>query len=153
MILREQTCVAATTEQVWAVLTDPGLMSLWNPHCVCTAGAGLALRVGLRFQAVMRFRRGPERTLDCDVTECRPGQRLTLRFSGEALPGRAGHMDETFVLQPVHGGTDILHIADFSHAGLPWFLKAIMKVMHRFGRKEGKSPLDGLKELAEGSDA
>jgi len=93
MILREQTCVAATTEQVWAILTDPGLMSLWNPHCV------------------------------------------------------------RFVLQPVHGGTDILHIADFSHAGLPWFLKAIMKVMHRFGRKEGKSPLDGLKELAEGSDA
>jgi uncharacterized protein YndB with AHSA1/START domain len=147
MILREQTCINATAEQVWAILSDPGLMSLWNSHCVRTVRAGAGMRVGLRFKAMMCFHQRPERELDCDVIQCQPQQRLTLRFSGEILPGRDGYVDETFVLEPIHGGTDILHMADFSRAGLPWF----MKVMNRVGRKEGKSPFDSLKELAEGS--
>lgn len=151
MILRERSRVNATAEQVWAILCDPSLMSLWNPHCVRCAAGEPALRIGLRFHAVMRLSRGPERELECEVVECQPQQRLTLRFTGQIPPQGAGYVDETFVLRPVGARTNILHRVDFSRAGLPWFLKVIMKVLNLVGRKESRSSLDCLRELAEES--
>ena len=107
------------------------------------------MRVGLRFKATMRFGGGPERQLDCEVITCEPERILTLRFSGEASSGTDEYVDETYVLQPVEGGTKVVHETDFSHAGLPWFLKVVLKVIHLVGRPQGKSPLEGLRELAE----
>jgi hypothetical protein len=109
------------------------------------------MHAGLRFKTVMCFGNGPERQLDCEVVACEPQRSLTLRFSGEASPGTDEYMDETYVFQPVEGGTKVLHKTDFSHSGLPWFLKVVMKVIALVGYKGGPSPLDGLKGLAEGS--
>jgi uncharacterized protein YndB with AHSA1/START domain len=151
MILRERTHVNATAERIWAILRDPRRMSEWNPHCLrCDAGED-TMRVGLRFKATMRFGGGPERQLDCAVIGCEPERILTLRFSGEAPAGAAEYVDETYMLQPVEGGMKVLHQIDFSHSGLPWFLKALLKVIHLVGQPQGKSPLEGLKELAEAS--
>lgn len=153
MILRERTRVNATPGQIWAILRDPRLMSDWNPHCVsCEAGED-ALRMGLRFKATMRFGGGPERQLDGEVTACEPERILTLRFSGEAAVGTDEYVDETYVFQAIEEGTQVLHQVDFSHSGLPWFLKVVLKVIHLVGRPQGKSPLDGLKELAEDKSA
>jgi len=152
MILRERTRMNATAERIWAVLCDPGRMSRWNPHCVrCDAGED-TMNVGLRFKAAMRFGSRPERQLDCEVIECEPQRSLTLRFSGEASGGTDEYVDETYVFQPVDGGTKVLHETDFSHSGLPWFLKVVMKVIDLVGHKGGPSPLDGLKGLAEESN-
>jgi uncharacterized protein YndB with AHSA1/START domain len=152
MILRERIHVNATASQIWAILRDPGLLSQWNPHCVrCEAGEAM-MHAGLRFKATMSFGRGPERQLDGEVIECEPDRILTLRFSGEALPRTDEYVDETYVLQPSNGGTKVLHEIDFSHSGLPWFLKAVLRVIQLVGRKEGKSPLEGLQELVEGSN-
>jgi len=151
MVLRERIQTDATAEQVWAVLADPGSMVRWNPHCEsCEAGES-TMRVGLRFKATMRFGHGPERQLDCQVIECEPQRLLTLRFSGEVLPDPAEYVEETYLLQSVEGGTKVLHEVDFSHSGLPWFLKAVLKVIDLVGHKGGQSPLEGLKELAEES--
>lgn len=152
MILRERTRVNATAERIWTVLRDPGGMSQWNPQCVRSEVGEDTMRVGLRFKAVIRFGSGPERQLDCEVIECEPERSLTLRFSGEASPRTDEYMDETYVFQPVDGGTKVLHKTDFSHSGLPWFLKAVMKVIGFVGHKKGESPLDGLKRLAEESN-
>ncbi len=152
MILRERTHVNATAEQIWAILRDPRRMSEWNPHCLrCDAGED-TMRMGLRFKATMRFGGGPAHQLDCEVIECEPGRVLTLQFSGEASSGTDEYVDETYMLQPVEGGMKVLHQIDFSHSGLPWFLKALLKVIHLVGQPQGKSPLEGLKELAEGSN-
>jgi uncharacterized protein YndB with AHSA1/START domain len=152
MILCERTRMNATAERIWTVLRDPGYMSQWNPRCVrCEAGED-TMRAGLRFKATMRFGGGPERQLDCEVIECEPQRSLTLRFSGEASGGTDEYVDETYVFQPVDGGTKTLHKTDFSHSGLPWFLKAVMKVIDLVGHKAGPSPLDGLKRLAEDSN-
>lgn len=151
MILRERTHVNATAERIWAILRDPRRMSDWNPHCTqCEAGED-AMRMGLRFKATMRFSGGPARQLDCEVIECEPEQILTLRFSGEAAVGADEYVEETYMFQPAEGGAKVVHKVDFSHSGLPWFLKALLKVIHLVGQPQGKSPLDGLKELAEGS--
>ena len=151
MILRERTRVKATAGQIWAILRDPRRMSAWNPHCVhCRAGED-TLRVGLCFQATMRFGGGPERQLDCEVIACEPERTLTLRFSGETAVGTDEHMDETYVFQPVEGSTKVVHEIDFSHSGLPWFLKVVLKAVHFVGQQQGKSPLGCLKELAEGA--
>jgi len=152
MILRERTRVRATSERIWTVLRDPGLLSQWNPHCVrCDAGED-TMRVGLRFKATVCFGGGPERQLDCEVIACEPERSLTLRFSGEAFPRTNEYVEETYVFEPVGGGTKVLHKVDFSHSGLPWFLKLVMKVIDLVGHKAGPSPLDGLKELAEESN-
>ena len=151
MILRQRTHVNATAGQTWAILRDPRRMSDWNPHCTHCEAAEDALRVGLRFKSVMRFGGGPERHLDCEVIACEPERTLTLRFSGETAVGRDEHVDETYTFQPVAGGAKVVHEVDFSHAGLPWFLKALLKVIHLVGRPHGKSPLEVLKELAEGA--
>ena len=74
---------------------------------------------------------------------------MTLRVSGEAAIGTDEYVDETYVLRAIEEGTKVLHEVNFSHAGLPWFLKALLKAIHLVGRPPGKSPLDGLKELAE----
>ncbi len=149
MIVRERAHVNAAPEQIWAILGDPCRMSDWNPHCVsCEAGEDV-LRAGLRCKATMHFGSGPARELDCEVIACKPEQSLTLRFSGEAAVGTDEYVDETYVLRAIEEGTKVLHEVNFSHAGLPWFLKALLKVIHLVGRPPGKSPLDGLKELAE----
>lgn len=67
-------------------------------------------------------------------------------------PGPAGYVDETFRLQPVRQGTRIVHEVDFTHSGLPRWLKVFMKVMDVVGRKAGRSSLDGIQELVEKSE-
>ncbi len=110
------------------------------------------MRVGLQFKATMYFSHAPERQLVGEVIECEPERLLTLRFAGEASFGTGEYVDETYVFQPVEGGTKIVHSTDFSHSGLPWFLKAVLRVIHLVGRQEGKLQLEGLKELAEDSN-
>ena len=151
MILRERTHVDATPGQIWAILRDPRRMSDWNPHCLDCEVAEDAMRVGLRFKAVMRFGGGPERQLDCEVITCEPERILTLRFSGEAATGTDEYVDETYVFQSFDGGVKIVHEVDFSHSGLPWFFKAVLQVIHLVGQPQGKSSLDVLKELVAGA--
>jgi len=152
MILRERIRVKATAERIWTILGDPRRLSEWNPHCVdCEAEEG-AVRVGLRFQATMRFGGGPERLLECQVIACEPARSLTLRFSGEAAGGSDEYVEEAYMLEPVEGGTKVRHEIDFSHSGLPESLQVVLKVVHFMGRPLGTSPLKGLKELAEGAN-
>jgi uncharacterized protein YndB with AHSA1/START domain len=153
MVLRERTHVKATVERIWAILGVPDSMSRWNSHCVrCTAG-GDEMRAGLRFQAAMRLGSGPERHVHGEVIACDPDRTLVLRFSGSAFPRPGAYVDEMYTWQPARGGTKIWHTVDFSHSGLPWLLKVLLKAMDLVGHKSGRSPLDGLKELAEEESA
>lgn len=149
MVLKERIRVKATAGRVWTILRDPGRMSQWNPRCVESVVDEDTMRIGLRFQATMRFSGGPERQLDGEVVECEPDRVLTLRFSGAAGFHTGEYVDETYVMQPIADGTKVLHTVDFSHSGLPGFLQAFLKVFQLVGRREGRSALEGLKELAE----
>lgn len=147
MILRDRLDVRASPAHVWDVLADPALMELWNPKCVRCQVDRQHVSVGLRYRASFRLS-GPERQSDCEVLACIPGELLTTRFSTEA-PGPAGYVDETFRLKPLAEGTRIVHEADFTHSGLPRWLRVFMKVVDLVGRKVGKSSLEGIKELVE----
>ena len=57
--------------------------------------------------------------------------------------------DETFQLQPSGDGTEVTHDVDFTHSGLPWWLKVFMKVLDVVGAKRGKWSLDCIVELVE----
>jgi len=149
VVLRERAQVDRPITEVWALLSDIDLMALWNPKCIrCDAG-GERARVGLRFKAVFRLS-GPEREAECEVIHCRVPEILAIRYATDALrPG--GYVDETFRLRSFDGGAKIIHEVDFTHSGLPCAIKALMKVLDLFGRKEGKSSLDGIRELADPS--
>jgi uncharacterized protein YndB with AHSA1/START domain len=113
LILRERIHLHASTDQIWDILADPVLMERWNPKCVRCQASGSRVHVGLRYQATFRLR-GPEQEMQCEVLECLPGQTLTIRFTGQALPGQ-GYVDETFCLQPSGDGADVAHDIDFTH--------------------------------------
>ena len=149
MILRERAHLQTRADQIWEILADPALMELWNPKCVrCQAGAS-RVHVGLRYRATFRLS-GPEQEAQCEVLECQPGQKLTIRFTTEA-PRRGSQVDETFRLQPSGDGTEVTHDVDFTHSPLPWWLKVLMKVLDVVGTRRGRSSLDGIAELVEQS--
>lgn len=149
MIQREHTLIGAPAERIWSILGDPKRMCQWNLRCTESTAAENAMRVGLYFQVSMSFGGGPERKLNCEVVDCQPNHRLALRFSGPRLSEEDEHVEETFVLQPVANATEVLHLVDFSHAGLPWYVRAFMRFAHLLHRGAGDSPLVCLKELAE----
>ncbi len=145
--LYDRVVVTAPVDAVWQVLADPVSMTRWNPKCVrCDAGAS-RVQTGVRYKAAFRMS-GPERESDCEVVTCEPHRLLVTRFSMDhSKPG--GYVDETFRLEACKAGTQIVHEVDFTHSGLPLWLKAFMKLMDVVGRKAGTSSLDGIKSLVE----
>jgi len=77
-----------------------------------------------------------------------PLQRVRTRFSGEVFRN-GGYVDEEFRLIPLAAATRLMHLVDYTHSGLPWIIAVLMRFIQTFGYSVGKSPLEGIKELAE----
>ena len=97
----------ATTEQVWAVLTDVTRIGEWSHECreaVWLAGGPVGPVVGARFRG--RNRAGLVRWgRACEVTVADPAHRFAYRTAGS----RVGDSTEwTFDLEPVGSGTRIV---------------------------------------------
>jgi uncharacterized protein YndB with AHSA1/START domain len=147
MTLREEIIIQRPAAKVWEILADPSLMAAWNPKCQAAAAGGQRVRLGLRFTATFQLS-GPAQAMTGEIIACEPGQRLTTRFTGAAFP-RDAYADETFVLEAAGTNTRLVQTVDYTHSGLPWFVKLLMKLLATFGHSVGNSSLDGIKELAE----
>ena len=51
MILRDEIVVQAEPAEVWAALSDPNLIELWNPKCLRSEAGDGPFRDGSRFTA------------------------------------------------------------------------------------------------------
>ena len=150
MKLHDHIQINAPPASVWKVLSDPNLMELWNSKCIrSNAGKG-PFFVGFDYQAIFKLNNNPEQTIRCTIEEYDFNQRLITRYSGFSF-NPAGFVTETYQLVPKRQGTLLRQTADYTHSGIPWFAKLIMKLIGTFGYKAGRGPLDGIKELAEGA--
>ena len=147
MILLESISIKTSPTQVWEILADPSLMPLWNSKCTnCTPGSHSICK-GSRYNAVFQMS-GSGREVACEVIECAPEQFLKTRFTGWFTP-RAGYVDEVFRLHASNTETRLVHEVDFTQSGIPWLIQVLMKLVSTFGYSVGKSPLKGIKDLAE----
>ncbi len=147
MLLRERRVLPVPPRAAWEVVGDPALVSLWNPKCIRCDALDSAPLIGSRYDAV--FRLGDrERDCKCEIVELLPESCIRLRYSFSD-----GHVvEETFQLREVARGTELTQTVDFSQSGIPWLLRSLFWLMHKFARSTGKSALDGIAALASGGD-
>lgn len=151
MKLRDHIQIDASPSAVWQVISDPGLMELWNPKCVrCFVDEG-PFGVGFTYEASFKLGNNPEQKSDCLIEEYVPNERLTTKYSGGTFE-RGGYVKETYHLIPRGQGTRVKQILDFSRSEIPFIFRLIMKLINSVGYSVGKGPLDGIKELAEQED-
>jgi hypothetical protein len=147
MILRDSITIQGTAARIWEILGDPSLMKRWNPKCSVCEPPRQPIRKGFRYKATFRLGRSVQDTT-CVVMECVPEQVLRTRFSGKTIKSGC-YVEEIFRIIPQGAETRLIHELDFANSGLPWFFKALMKASHVIGYSEGKSSLEGIKELGE----
>ena len=150
VILQDRIVVQAETARVWEVLGDLSLMPLWNPKCHGIDADAAPSGAGSRYEAVFRMN-GRESRAVCEILDYTPLRILRIRYSGGPLKNGAC-VDETFVLTAESGRTRITDSVDFSRAGLPWPVRAIMRFLHAFGASAGPSSLDNLRTLVEDAE-
>lgn len=151
MTFRDEITIRSSPSTVWAAVSDPSLMPLWNPKCVTCERQEGSMRRGSRYKATFRMK-GPEQETWCKVLDCAPTQLLTTRYSGKAFRN-GGYVEETFRLTPIPSGTRLLHAVDFAHSGLPWLVRLLMQLVSTFGYSVGKSSLERIRDLVEESPA
>lgn len=109
--------IAGSPEQVWQVLTDGARYGQWNPFLVAMDGR---LEEGGRIANRMRPANGREMTFRPLVLRVVPAQEL--RWRGRLIAPRVFDGEHYFLLQPVPGGTRLIHGEKFCGIAL-WFMK------------------------------
>jgi uncharacterized protein YndB with AHSA1/START domain len=145
MTFRGEIAIPASPAKVWAIVSDPSLMPLWNPKCVQCERLDAPVRRGSRYQAIFSMA-GPGQKTSCEVIECAPAGILKTRYTGKAFR-KGGYVEEVFQLKPSSTGTLLTHAVDFTHAGLPWFVRLLMRVIHVLGHGVGRSSLERIGDL------
>lgn len=146
--MKDSISIAAPPDAVWRVLRDPALMPLWNPKCVsCRIVSAGSMRTGFIFEAHFSWR-GREQISEAEIIECEPNLKLTTRYRKGILPANC-YVDDSFRLNADGQATMLVHGVDFSHSGLPWLARLIMKWINVFGHSIGKPISAGVKELVE----
>ena len=148
MILREQIDIQRPPEAVWAWISDPRRTPQWNSHLkavipiiLCEPG------LNYRYRATFQLSTKP-RIMDSEIVEFSPPTTLTIRMKEEAVA--AGPVSlESYELHPIEGGTRLIQTVTVDNVGTPFFLRALIWFIRRFGRPTGKEFLVHLKELVE----
>jgi len=111
--------IPAAPDKVWAVLADFGSYAAWNPLNIRAAGEA---RPGERIRMTFLNLARPGGTIDQTVTltTCDPGRALAWSGSVPLL----FHGRHHFTLEPVAGGTRLLHGEDLGGLIAATFTKA-----------------------------
>jgi uncharacterized protein YndB with AHSA1/START domain len=157
MKVHESIDIAAPPQAVWAQIVNPQLMADWHTKLIEVRRTGSGpLCVGERFGTTYIKSRKKQNRADAEaeVLRCEPWSTLLLRHHFEEK-GRTGHVDETFQLRPRTEGreTRVEQTVDFSGAGLPLWVRALMWCITRTGEPRGEGILEPLKRACEGQVA
>lgn len=135
-----------TVDAIWEILRDPGNMPAWNHKCqTCSATSNVA--IGSRFEATFQMSGKPARTW-CEIIEFKPGEKITIRYSGQAFMSKNGFVDETFHMVGKSTMQSLIrHEVDVTNSELPVFVKFLMWFINTFGDSIGRSSLDEIEDL------
>lgn len=130
MRLVEKVAIAAPAEVIWPYVADPVLVSVWNPKIVAVEREREGVVVeGERYGIAYRMTRDVR--AEVTVARCEPPTLVVLRNEMVEPPGV---VIETLELRPGTGGTHLSQSIDLSRAGIPLPVRALMWLIHRFGR-------------------
>ena len=148
MRLRESATIAAPADAIWSLIADPVRQADWNPKVISvdrrTSGPCL---FGERFDMIYRMR-GRDHLTRVEVTACQPPQHITF-LHRPAAPAETWSAEISYDLTPHAHHTIIAQTIDLTHAAIPWPLRVLIPVIHRFGQAIGEPYLHRLKRLAE----
>ncbi len=108
--------IEASPERVWSVLTDGSRYHEWSPFIVALEGP---LTEGGRITNRVRTADGREMTFHPTLLRVTPDREL--RWLGHLIVPRLFDAEHYFVLQPVPGGTRLIHGEKFRGIAL-WFM-------------------------------
>jgi len=128
--------IAAPPERVWALLTDSGGYTGWNPAVVSLEGP-IELGRKLRLVSVVN----PKRTFTPKVTALEPSRRMVW---SDGMPLGLFKGERTYTLSPVGDGTEFAMRETFTGLLAPMITKAIPDMTESFGQFA-----EGLKRAAE----
>jgi hypothetical protein len=140
--------IAAPPEVVWPLLADPEQMVGWHARLVSVQRPVTGVvRLGERYVATYLMS-GKQGIAETEVIRCQPPVELVLRQHIKMM-SRDGHVDEHFTLAAKDRKTLVKQAVDFKHSLIPWWARALMWVLSRFGRAAEPSLLQPLKHAAE----
>jgi hypothetical protein len=109
--------IAATPEQVWAILTDLPAYPEWNPFIVSSTGK---VQQGATLTNRMRDTDGETTTFTPTVLAVKPGREL--RWLGKIGPGGIVDGEHSFLIQPIGPGrVRLTQHEDFTGVLIPFF--------------------------------
>ena len=145
----DQIDINVTPEQLWPFLIDPVLQAAWNPKIISIdrPHAGPA-SIGETYNMTVRMSNKPPQSSEVHVVDVIEAQRLT--FEHRATEAGTGLIvTETFTLTPTGQGTRVEQTVDMSNMPMPWFVRLLVSLVMKFGKRVGDSQLLGLKKMVE----
>ena len=152
MKLRSAVNIAVEASTVWPLVADPEWHAAWNAKVrdVLRTTRGV-VALGERFEMIYALTRDEELS-EVEVVELQPGERVAYRHRVD--DGRRERVViERYELKPRRDGVTLTQTIDMSGAGIPWWLRPLIWLIHRFGETRGVDPLEELKKLAEPPEA
>ena len=136
---------AASPDELWEIIHEPGNMPAWNPKCV-ECESLQRYESGQSFSVVYEMN-GKRTHATGELLAFEPGQMVHFRYNYEDS-NRVGVVDEIFRVIPEGKQTTLLeHTVDFSQSHLPAWVKWLIGFLGRFGKKVGEGPMDGIAAL------
>ena len=149
MKIVEKRTYAASPAELWEIIREPSSMPAWNPKCVHSDPLA-AYRVGERFAVTYEMN---GRTVDAvgELHSYRNAEFIQYRYAYEDS-SRIGTVDEVFEIIPKGNRSSMLiHTVDFSQSTLPGWVKFLIGIFGKIGKKQGTGPLDGIAAILDGT--
>ena len=146
MRIVQRTVIDRPAAQVWTHVIRPESFRRWNDKISSLDAVG-EFRVGQPFTTHYDWR---GRALQCASvpTEIEAGRVLELRHSAVVGPGVPPNLEirQRVTLEPHGARTTVTKVITIANDGTPWFLRALIWFVTRFGAPTGPDPLKTLCE-------
>jgi uncharacterized protein YndB with AHSA1/START domain len=146
MRIVERTVIDRPAAQVWAHVIQPESFRRWNDKISSLDALG-EFRVGQPFTTHFNWR---GRVLQCASmpTDVQAGRVLELRHSAIVGPGVPPNLEirQRITLEPHDTRTTVTKVISIENDDTPWFLRALVWFVTRFGAPTGPDPLKTLCE-------
>ncbi len=147
MLIRQRTVIDRPAPQVWPHVIRAESFRRWNEKISSMDAVG-EFRVGQPFTTHYEWQ---GKALQCAsiATDIQEARVLELRHSAVVGPGVPPNLEirQRITLQPRGARTVVTKLVSIENDGMPWYLRALVWFVTRFGAPTGPDP---LKVLCEG---